>query len=295
MIMKFSRSFLRSADRPRARAGKTSLRTLINYFLVFIFIFAVGMSITMLGLGLSVDASDSIAFAINEDGNDINVGDFWDAVSEKTAPVPQAGIIKKTEGQNGSTSSWDVDDDKPVSVRYADIIQNTEGRDGNSTTWKLVDWNNPISKEEESKFNCSMVPFIPSGSNTASETQICVHTFHDLISNTIRNRKQWGDCNVLPELWHNKDIEHSDGGKSYYVEVGANIGACVLEMLLSTNATILAFEPHPMNVYNIKKTVSQLDKSFQNRLMLFPIGLGESTDQSTIHSATGNMGNSGMW
>ena len=80
MIMKFSRSFLSSAGRPRARAGKTSLRTLINYFLVFIFIFAVGMSIIMLGLGLSADASDSIAFAINEDGNDVNVGDFWDVV-----------------------------------------------------------------------------------------------------------------------------------------------------------------------------------------------------------------------
>ena len=47
---------------------------------MFIFIFAVGMSIIMLGLGLSADASDSIAFAINEDGNDVNVGDFWDVV-----------------------------------------------------------------------------------------------------------------------------------------------------------------------------------------------------------------------
>ena len=56
---------------------------------------------------------------------------------------------------------------------------------------------------------------------------------------------------------------------------------------------IIAFEPHPMNVYNLKKSVSQLDKSYQDRLMLFPIGLAESANQSTIFSANDNMGNSG--
>jgi hypothetical protein len=49
-----------------------------------------------------------------------------------------------------------------------------------------------------------------------------------------------------------------------------------------------------MNLYNIKKTVSQLDKSFQDRLMLFPVGLGSASGTSTIYSANNNMGNSGM-
>ena len=66
-----------------------------------------------------------------------------------------------------------------------------------------------------------------------------------------------------------------------------------MEMLLSTKAKIIAFEPHPMNVFNIKKTVSQLDKSYQDRLMLFPIGLGSESSNFTIYSASNNMGNSG--
>jgi hypothetical protein len=98
-------------------------------------------------------------------------------------------------------------------------------------------------------------------------------------------------CDILPTLW--KDGDHDETDKSlYYVEIGANIGSCVMEMLLGTNAKIIAFEPHPMNVYNIKKTVSQLDKSYQDRLLLFPIGLGSEIITSTIYSATGNMGNS---
>jgi hypothetical protein len=66
-----------------------------------------------------------------------------------------------------------------------------------------------------------------------------------------------------------------------------------MEMLLSTNANIIAFEPHPMHVFNIKKTVSLLDKSYQDRLLLFPIGLGSESAASTIYSASGNLGNSG--
>jgi hypothetical protein len=90
-------------------------------------------------------------------------------------------------------------------------------------------------------------------------------------------------CDVLPKLWNDaaarrrhssSDHDDDDNISNYvYVEIGANIGSCIMEMLLATNAQIIAFEPHPMNVYNIKKTVSQLDKSYQDRLLLFPIGL----------------------
>jgi len=61
-------------------------------------------------------------------------------------------------------------------------------------------------------------------------------------------------------------------------------------MLLGTNAKIIAFEPHP--VFNLKKTVSNLDKSYQDRLRLFPIGLGDVPMTNTIYSANGNLGNS---
>ena len=120
---------------------------------------------------------------------------------------------------------------------------------------------------------------------------MCVYADDDGISRTIRSDKYLSHCDILPMLW--KDSDHDETDKSlYYVEIGANIGSCVMEMLLGTNAKIITFEPHPMNVYNIKKTVSQVDKSYQDWLLLFPIGLGSKSITSTIYSVTGNMGNS---
>ena len=205
-------------------------------------------------------------------------------------------FFRSSHNKNNATHLYhgaDTNVAQTASASFSGVIKKKEGHDvANGATWKLVDWQNPISEEEESKFNCLMTPFISSASS--KEAQICVHTFNDFITNTIKSDRRWYDCNILPELWNNRKMDDGHGGgNSYYVEVGANIGSCVLEMLLSTNANIIAFEPHPMNVYNLKKTMSQLDKSYQDRLMLFPIGLGDSPGQSTIYSANDNMGNSG--
>jgi len=189
-------------------------------------------------------------------------------------------IIKRTWGGGGSSATNNIN---------------------NISTWKLVDWTDPVSPEEESIFTCEMVTFrsIMSG----KEANMCVHG-NDGVSGTIRSTMHLSHCDVLPKLWNDAaarrghsssdhDDDDDDNISNYvYVEIGANIGSCIMEMLLGTNAQIIAFEPHPMNVYNIKKTVSQLDKSYQDRLLLFPIGLGSKSEMSTIYSATGNMGNS---
>jgi len=167
------------------------------------------------------------------------------------------------------------------------VVKRIEGFGNNS--WKLVDWNQPISADEESKFNCNMVVF--QSTMSGKEALMCVHD-DDLISNSIKSGKHWPDCDILSKIW-NDGARANDDKSLYYVEIGANIGGCILEMLLSTNASIIAFEPHPMNIFNLKKTVSHLDKSYQNRLMLFSIGIGDASATSTIHSASGNMGNSG--
>ena len=157
--------------------------------------------------------------------------------------------------------------------------------------WKLVDWSNPLSLEEETLFKCTMTNFVSSA--TKETAPMCVHE-NDWVSHNIKSNGNWADCNLLPVLWNYVSKEESDAYKLlFYVEIGANIGSCVMEMLLSTNANIIAFEPHPMNVFNIKKTVSLLDRSYQDRLLLFPIGLGSESAASTIYSASGNLGNSG--
>lgn len=188
--------------------------------------------------------------------------------------IPDKSIDKKYVQSNGnaldSTIKMHSNDDK-----------------NKTNSWKIVDWSNPITKEEEEKFKCDFVKFTSTASGRNAE--MCVHSFSDTVSNSIKRKGHWGDCNQLSKMWNEK-AQHSD--KSVYVEIGANIGSCVMEMLLGTDAKIIAFEPHPMNLFNLKMSVSKLDASFQERLRLVPIGLGQESASSTIFSATNNMGNS---
>eukprot|EP00978_Attheya_sp_CCMP212_P008102 scaffold18862_cov55-Attheya_sp.AAC.1 len=181
----------------------------------------------------------------------------------------------------------------PSAVFESVILKKRGSEDSNSNSdesWKLIEWNNDttFTPSEHQKFKCDFTTF--TSSSTGISVPMCVHAFRDYVSGSIRRNKRWSDCNLLPVLWNASHVNQTD--QSVYVEIGANIGSCVMEMLLGTNATIVAFEPHPMNLFNLKKTVAGLDRKYQDRLRLFPIGLGDAKATNTIYSADNNMGNS---
>ena len=157
-------------------------------------------------------------------------------------------------------------------------------------TWKTVDWkDNAMIKSSDTAFNftCRWANF--TSAQSKREAQMCVHPTTDIVSDNVVKDGHWADCDALSAYW-NKNVD--DVTESVYVEIGANIGACTMEMLLGTNATIIAFEPHPINLFALKQTISKLDSSIQNRLTLVPVGLGLEHATSTIFSANDNMGNS---
>jgi len=190
------------------------------------------------------------------------------------------------------TSMLTIDDTNTATKRAGFIDSVIKKKYGSKkNTWELIElWVNTkvFTPDEHEKFNCKFVPF--TSYSTGKSALMCVHNFHDIVSYSIRRAQRWSDCNILPELWNKSHATQTD--ESVYVEIGANIGSCVMEMLLGTNATIIAFEPHPMNVFNLKQTVMGLDKEYQDRLKLFPIGLGNTTETNIIYSARNNMGNS---
>lgn len=108
------------------------------------------------------------------------------------------------------------------------------------------------------------------------------------MSRLIQKLGRWTDCDILPDIWNKLDKAQN----SVYLDIGANIGSCVMEMLLSTDAEIIAFEPHPMNLFNIMSTMLKMDDEYKKRLTLVPVGLGGQTLTSTIFAADNNMGNS---
>jgi len=122
---------------------------------------------------------------------------------------------------------------------------------------------------------------------------MCVHEDHDLVSDSIVEYSRLGDCDVLTKLWGQSEMIIGATEQPIYVDVGANIGACVLEMLLTSTAPIVAFEPHPRDQFCLTSTLVALSQEQRDRVSLFPIALGnEKGSGSTIYAAKGNMGNS---
>mmetsp|Transcript_14950 Transcript_14950/g.18232 ORF Transcript_14950/g.18232 Transcript_14950/m.18232 type:complete len:374 (+) Transcript_14950:90-1211(+) len=149
-------------------------------------------------------------------------------------------------------------------------------------TWKLGDIERPNDKDFKVRW----------GNFTYNDITVpmAVHSHFDFVSRSIMSKHHWSDCDSLTELW-NDEKSYRDKDK-VYVEIGANIGSCVMQMLLSTDANIIAFEPHPKNQFVLRSTLAKLDKSYQDRVVLVPVALGQATSKSTIYSAKENLGNS---
>jgi FkbM family methyltransferase len=76
------------------------------------------------------------------------------------------------------------------------------------------------------------------------------------------------------------------------LEIGGNIGACVMQMLLTTTSVpIIEFEPDPRNRFCMTSTLMTLPQDQRDRVSLFPIALGSEIGSSTINAAKGNFGN----
>jgi FkbM family methyltransferase len=150
-------------------------------------------------------------------------------------------------------------------------------------------------------FTCTYTPF---KSSTGIEKdpdgatiEICVHPSNDGISENVKKAGRFSHCDDLSQEWNERissKVSASSSGEEepIYVEIGANIGTCILEMLVGTNAPIIAFEPNPMNYYAVRETMRKLHSSYQKRLLLFPVALGSEQGTNKIFTAEGNAGNS---
>lgn len=105
---------------------------------------------------------------------------------------------------------------------------------------------------------------------------------NDYVSNSIQRTGSWRDCKLLIDEW-NRGLDKSESslqrstGQAIFMDVGANQGACTLEMLLRTDARIIAFEPNPANQFHLSRTLSmiaRLERGYEHRVALIPVGLG---------------------
>ena len=155
-----------------------------------------------------------------------------------------------------------------------------------SALFHAWDWSSPIGTAPSA--GCKWAPLTPPGAYINST--ICLHAGDDLLADTIRRRGYWPECADLPAmLRHSASVQGGDGSP-LFVDIGANIGACTLHMLLTaSDASVLAFEPGPHNLFYTSSSLRQLQMGVMPRLaqraVLLPLGLGETASTASLYQA----------
>jgi FkbM family methyltransferase len=157
--------------------------------------------------------------------------------------------------------------------------------------------------------SCEWAAFKPFGRREKT-TGICTYPVNadQFVSGQIKGIGRWSDCDELVGLWNeataarrvrasSSSLASSASGEHkktmIYVDVGGNIGSCVMEMLQSTDANIVVFEPHPHNLAQLTTTISrQPDEHVRNRVVIFPVGVGDVVGNFTMHMSSNNRGHS---
>lgn len=107
------------------------------------------------------------------------------------------------------------------------------------------------------------------------------------VSKTIAEKGHWEDCDDLTDSLRGVDKSRA----AVYVDIGTNIGACVMQVLLTTDASVVAFEPSPPNLFRLTSTLLDLPRHVRDRVALFPVALGEATGTVSIMANPSNSGN----
>lgn len=155
-------------------------------------------------------------------------------------------------------------------------------------------------------FNCTWANFKPyypiySGVTTEADIAIrrkmCVYDRQDdlYVTGSILSDGRWAECDQLTDLWNRfvaPFAQHQPKFEQYYFDIGGNIGSWIMQMLMTTSAKIVAFEPHPMNLQLLTSTLMKLENHVRERITLFPFALGSESFESTIIAAKNNRGNS---
>ena len=121
---------------------------------------------------------------------------------------------------------------------------------------------------------------------------LCLAQRGEYVSDMIRRHGYWPDCKWLIGMWDSLEAVQVDGRDmgDLFVDVGANIGGCTLEMLLRTDARVVAFEPSPSNLFYLTRTLhraAELDPTIVHRVVVLPYAAGSSSETRQINDNGG--------
>lgn len=124
------------------------------------------------------------------------------------------------------------------------------------------------------------------------EQRMCLNPV-DHISKKVAETGRWRGCASLVKEWHETD----SGSNGIFLELGANIGACTLEMLLLTSARVVAVEPSRVNLFHLTRSLkwaaAERAEMF-SRVAVLPVAAGHQAQRSHMRHEKGTSRNTWM-
>jgi hypothetical protein len=124
---------------------------------------------------------------------------------------------------------------------------------------------------------------------------VCVRPLGDLLSDALVSSGRWAECDDLPELYAIGAGRADHPGRAAVLDIGMNLAACTIHLLLATDAEIFSFEPGRSNLAYATTSLLSLAAAhpdIRRRSRVFPIGLGDANASAWLHPAKGNAGHS---
>ena len=123
--------------------------------------------------------------------------------------------------------------------------------------------------------------------------RMCLRRESDVVSNQIKQRGRWLDCDPLLAAWVNMTKRDPFG---IFLDAGANIGSCTFVVLdADPLARVWAVEPMHYNLYYLTRTVlaqpAERAAEWNARLRVYPVALGRNATDHTVYVERGNAGN----
>jgi FkbM family methyltransferase len=127
-----------------------------------------------------------------------------------------------------------------------------------------------------------------------SGPKLCCRSYPDVVSDEVKHSQAWQDCPALESWWtflQDRSGQNGAGHGKYYVDIGTNIGACLLPMMAQANVpNALAFEPNPANLFYLTNSILG-NPQIKEKVKLYPFALGNEDKTRQIYATHGNAGN----
>lgn len=138
-------------------------------------------------------------------------------------------------------------------------------------TWKddRKVWDKTSILYNDRNYTCEWTTYL-SQIDESKTAQLCLHPGTADRGTNLVLKGVYKDCLLQTTYW---DPKHA---KQVYMEIGTHVGVCVLEMLLNTDATVVAVESHPMNLFALTSTLLANPKLLE-RTFVLPVALGMET------------------